>query len=141
MELKNCISCGRTFGSEFGENLCKKCRNEAYENDFKKVREYLYDNPGSDVNEVSAATGVERTKIMLYLREERIEIIEDDNPFLKCSRCGKSIHKGKYCASCENELKKELSGALSSMKKEKSPEPEPSSSKKPAMHVDRFNKK
>ena len=141
MELKNCASCGRTFGSEFGESLCKKCRNEAYENDFKQVREYLYDNPGADVNEVSEATGVERSKIMHYLREERIEIIEEDNPFLKCSRCGKSIHSGKYCASCENELKHELSGVLTSMKKEKAPKHESASEKKSTMHVERFNKK
>jgi len=140
MELKNCASCGRVFGSEQGEELCKKCRSNEYEDDFRKVREYLYDNPGAGVNEVSEATGVDKPRIMHYLREERIEIVEEDNPFLKCSRCGKSIRTGKYCAKCEDELKRELSGALSSMKKEKEPRREQTSTQKATMHVDYFKK-
>lgn len=118
MGLVNCSKCGRLFGTENDdETLCLRCKEDGYESDFKKVREYLYANPGADIEEVAEATEVERARIMRYLREERIEIVDEENALLHCSRCGKSIKTGRYCASCEADVKKELSGALDTMRK------------------------
>ena len=68
MDLKNCIECGRSFASKDGEKLCKRCLEKKVEDDFKKVRDYLYDHPGADIKEVSEVTGVEE-KIILKLKK------------------------------------------------------------------------
>ncbi len=115
MDLINCKKCGRLFGSENGEVHCSKCRDNDDE-DFKKVRDYLYDHPGASVQEVSEETEVSEQKIIKFLKQERIEIVEDENAVLGCERCGVSIKTGKYCEKCKNDLKKELSAALGDLK-------------------------
>ncbi|WP_099190238.1 flagellar protein [Tepidibacter mesophilus] len=114
MELTNCKECGRMFGSENGELYCSKCRVDDNA-DFKKVREYLYDNPGASVQEVAEGTGVSETLIIKFLKQERIEIIEDGNSILSCERCSKSIKTGRYCEVCKAEIKKELTQAVKSL--------------------------
>ncbi|SES84159.1 flagellar operon protein TIGR03826 [Natronincola peptidivorans] len=117
MELRNCVSCNRTFAYN-GSDLCSRCGNTD-EDDFKKVKEYLYDNPGASIIEVSEATDVSEKKILRFLRENRIEIKEEDNMLLDCERCGASIRSGRFCDSCAGDLKKELSKALKTNENEK----------------------
>ena len=116
MELINCKKCGRVFGSEFGEQHCSKCRGNTDE-DFRKVKDYLYDHPGATVQEVAEETNVDEKLIIKFLKQEKIEIIEDENSVLNCERCGVSIKTGRLCDKCKNEFKKELGGALSDLKK------------------------
>lgn len=134
MDLVNCKDCGRTFASESGEAYCRRCRNKNVENEFKIVREYLYDHPGATVAEVSEETGVAETIIMKFLRDERLEIIEDENALLSCQKCGKSIKTGKLCDSCKNEMKSELTKVLREMDPPK-PAIKDDSKKKVTMHI------
>ncbi|SHH20011.1 flagellar protein [Tepidibacter thalassicus] len=132
MELVNCKKCGRMFGSENGQIYCSKCRGNEDE-DFKKVRDYLYDNPGASVKEVSEETGVKEQTIIRFLKQERIEILEDENALLKCERCGVSIKTGRYCEKCKAEMKKELGSALKNLKESQKP--------KLGYHTKQLNKK
>ena len=117
MDLKNCEKCGRAFVHPTSK-LCSRCNSISEEEEFKKVKLYLYDNPGATIVEVSEATGVSEKMILKFLREERIEIREEDNMVLDCERCGKPIRSGKFCESCAAELKKEFSKVLEPPKKE-----------------------
>ncbi|MCC5910837.1 MAG: MerR family transcriptional regulator [Clostridiaceae bacterium] len=110
MELRNCTSCGRTFAYS-GSEICSRCGNTD-EEDFQKVKEYLYDHPGATIVEVSEETEVSEKKILRYLRESRIEIREEDNMMLDCERCGASIRSGRFCDKCSGELKRELTSVL-----------------------------
>lgn len=126
MDLRNCEKCGRMFGAEDGQKLCSKCLLINIEDDFKAVRDYLYDNPGADVREVSAATGVAKPVILKLLKDGRIEVVDEDNMILKCEVCGKSIKSGRKCEDCKNEFAKALvqtAKELKSDKKEIVPEP------------------
>jgi len=70
MSFANCKRCQKPFAvtdSQYCEP-CSKIENEQ----FKKVREYLYEYPGYNVNQVSKATGVPVEKIFEYLRNGRI---------------------------------------------------------------------
>jgi flagellar operon protein (TIGR03826 family) len=104
MDLKNCKKCGRMFSDTNGHEFCSKCRLEV-EDHFKIAREYVYDHPGTTVNEVSEETGVPKEEILKYLREERLELVNDKDD-LKCQKCGKPIKSGRYCMNCAAELKK-----------------------------------
>ncbi len=110
MELRNCTKCGRAFAYT-GNDICSRCASDT-ENDFKKVKEYLYDHPGATVTEVSEGTGVSEKQILRYLRESRIEIREEDNCLLHCERCEKSIRSGRFCDSCVAEIKKQFGSVI-----------------------------
>ena len=116
MDLRNCTKCGRVFAYN-GIEICSRCANNDVD-DFKKVKEYLYDNPGATIVEVSEETGVEEKKILRYLRESRIEIREDDNMLLDCERCGKPIKSGRFCDMCVVSMQKEFSSVLKPNKDE-----------------------
>ncbi|SDJ90994.1 TIGR03826 family flagellar region protein [Natronincola ferrireducens] len=116
MELKNCTKCGRAFAYT-GSDLCSRCDNTD-EEDFKKVKDYLYDHPGANILEVSEATEVSEKKILKFLRENRIEIREADNLLLGCERCAAPIRSGKFCDKCAAQLKKEFSSILQTNKTE-----------------------
>lgn len=102
-EIRNCPRCGRIFTS-IGRPICNKCM-EAEEKEFKQVKEYIYDNPGANISEVSQETGVSAEKIMRFLREERLELIsENNNLLLECERCGKPINSGRFCENCKVDI-------------------------------------
>jgi flagellar operon protein (TIGR03826 family) len=102
-DLRNCSRCGRLFGYS-GRPICSYCVEEE-EDEFKKVKEYLYDYPGSTVFEVSEATNVEVEKIMRFLKEERLQVSSDNpNMLLECEKCSRPITTGRFCESCKNEL-------------------------------------
>lgn len=133
LELTNCNKCGRAFMSD-GSRYCKRCRGES-EDEYKIVKKYVYDNPGVTILEVHEATGVAEKKILQYLREGRLEIVDDVNFVLDCQRCGVSIKSGKFCEKCAREMAMELRSAFAP-KKEKEPPKTPDSKKSQRMHVD-----
>lgn len=122
MVLQDCERCGRTFAAEDGQVLCKKCLEEEVEVDFRKVRDYLYDNPGADINEVERETGVEKKIILKLLKDDRIEIVDVDNSILSCEKCGKQIKSGRLCEDCKKiKLAKEFRDVASDIKKDLTP--------------------
>jgi len=98
-KIINCSRCGRFFESDGWTVLCMECI-EQDERDFRRIREYLYEKPGAKIFEVSIELDVPVAKIKRYLREDRLEIIEKNNIFLKCEACGKPICSGIYCDDC-----------------------------------------
>ena len=135
MDLRNCQNCGRAFAYTSRE-VCSRCIGDD-EEDFKKVKDYLYDHPGSTVTMVSEATGVTERQILRYLKESRIEIREDHNCLLHCERCDKSIRSGRFCDDCAAELKREFS-SVAKPQKEAEPVAKQTGSK---MHITHMRKK
>jgi flagellar operon protein (TIGR03826 family) len=114
-DVRNCRKCGKIFNYLGGNPICPVCK-QLDEDDFKRVKEYLYDNPGSSMLEVSKALDVSVEKIKRFLKEGRLEIIGDDgNLILECESCGKSIKSGRFCVECEKNLTKELSDTAQQM--------------------------
>ena len=104
VELKNCGECGRLFGYDGENELCKKCRNEE-ENEFKKVKEYLWKHPNSSIDEVHEETKVKKETIIKFLKEGRLAAEGLDISLeLSCERCGTSITKGRYCYDCQQKI-------------------------------------
>lgn len=81
------------------DNICPECR-EADERTFARVRDFLREFPGSSASAVVYYTGVAEKRVMRYLREGRIEIIDGNQNFLTCLKCGKPIKTGRYCDEC-----------------------------------------
>ncbi|MCT4605027.1 MAG: MerR family transcriptional regulator [Marinisporobacter sp.] len=111
-EIRNCKECGRIFQYTGVSKICTRCQKKE-DNDFNVVREYIYENQGATLTEVSEETGVDEDKILRFLREGRLEIVGEDSALiLECERCGKGIRTGRFCDECAHELEKGLKEGL-----------------------------
>ncbi len=106
MGLMNCKKCSRLFHSKNGATLCSRC-NVTVDDDFSKVRNFIYDNPSLGLKDVSDATGVEVASILKWIREEKI-ILANDSGIKLCEKCGASIMSGKYCSACVKKIRDSL---------------------------------
>lgn len=117
-DVRNCRKCGRVFNYLGGSPICPACK-ELDEQDFKKVKEYLYDNPKATVIQVSTDLEISVEKIKRFLKEGRLEIISNEgNMILECENCGRSINSGRLCKECEKELAGNLQSAAGQLKEE-----------------------
>lgn len=108
-DVRNCRRCGRMYNYLGGPPICLDCK-KADEEVFKKVKEYLYDNPGATMSQVSMDCEVSVEKIKLFLKEGRLEITDGANIVLECERCGTAIKTGRYCESCQHEVTNDIAG-------------------------------
>lgn len=127
MKIMNCKQCGRVFQAEGIEKLCSRCRSND-EEDFKVVREYIYDNPDANIKDVAEETGVLEEKILKFLRAGKLILKGENAMVLDCERCGKGISTGRYCDECSSAMARELKSAFAIPAKEVS-QPETKSSK------------
>lgn len=118
MNIKNCTRCGKIYNYD-GFRICPSCRR-ADEQDFQKVKEYLYEYSGANISEVEEATGVDSKKIIDFLREGRLEVGEDSNLVLECENCGASIRTGRFCEKCASGLQRELGQAVAAARSKSS---------------------
>lgn len=116
-DVRNCRRCGKIYNYIGGMPICPICR-ELDESDFKRIKEYLYDNPGATLSEVSTILEISVEKIKGFLKEGRLEIIgTESNMVLECESCGKSIRTGRLCDECSKNLSKELQSTANNMSK------------------------
>lgn len=112
-DIRNCKKCGRIYNYIGGAPICPVCR-EQDEEDYKRVKEYLYEYPKASMSQVSMDLDVSVEQIKRYLREGRLEIVgEEGNLFLECESCGKAIRSGRFCLECERSLSKDFMSTAS----------------------------
>ncbi len=117
-DVRNCRKCGRIFNYLGGTPICPACK-EQEEKDFQRVKEYLYQNPGASLTQVSTELEISVEIIKRFLKDGRLEITsEDGNMVLECENCGKSIKTGRYCMDCEKELTMGFRSAASQMQRD-----------------------
>ena len=114
MDVINCPRCGRLF-KKIVSPVCHSCE-KLDDEQFKKLRVYLDEEPLANITEVSDATGVTPKRILQYIREGRLQIPEGLMGELRCSQCDAPIIEGNLCDSCAKNLANELSSSLSSGK-------------------------
>jgi flagellar operon protein (TIGR03826 family) len=118
MDVRNCRNCNKLFNYVSGPPLCPNCV-KALDKKFSEVKDYIYDNPGAGVQEISEEFDVPIAQIKQWIREERLSFSEDSMVGLECERCGALIKTGRYCKSCKEDLAK---GFTKLYQEEKPPE-------------------
>ncbi len=108
MNIRNCPKCKKAFAF-VSSPICPTCEKEENES-FERLVEYLKENEGKTIEEVSEATGVSTKKIFKYLKEGRIEATGNFKGSLKCEKCGVDINVGKYCESCALAVEDTING-------------------------------
>lgn len=114
--IRNCKKCGKLFNYVGGLPICPNCKEEA-EKKFQDVKQYLRENPRSDIKEVSEKCGVDQNQIQQWIREERLMFSEDSPIKIPCEKCGALIQSGKYCNKCKDSLARGLDSVIDRPKK------------------------
>ncbi|MDQ2085108.1 MerR family transcriptional regulator [Herbivorax sp. ANBcel31] len=117
MDVRNCKSCGKIFNHLGGYPICPTCKKKD-EEDFQRVKDYLYDNPKASIIQVSNELEISVRRIKSYLRDERLEIIgSEGNMLLECEKCGKAISSGRFCKECSSSVVDSIRATTSQMSK------------------------
>lgn len=109
MEVRNCTTCGKIFNSVMDIKRCPACR-KADDEKFREIRNYLYDHPGASIDEVAEVLEIDKRKILLFLREGRLETL-GEHMVLQCDSCGTPIRTGKLCEACKRDMAMGLKSA------------------------------
>ncbi len=100
MAYMNCPQCGKLMSErKDSELLCKACEALA-DSPYQRVRDYVYHHQGATIIEVSEVTGVSKSLILQYLKEERISLMEERSLLSRCEKCGCVIDRGYQCSDC-----------------------------------------
>ena len=105
MNIIQCNFCKKPFHT-LGSKVCSECLKKMDE-DFVKVRDYIYEHKNTDMDVVSEETGVSKQVILHLLKEGRL-ILEDKHGggggMLFCEICKKPINTGRMCNDCKGSL-------------------------------------
>ena len=118
-DIRNCRRCNKVFNFLGGVPICPQCK-EKDEEDFVKVKKFLYENPKATMAEVSEGCDVSVERIKKYLRDGRLEIVggEEGNIVLDCEVCGKPISTGRFCKHCSDAMTLGLNHTAKDMKED-----------------------
>ncbi|MGL4346197.1 MAG: flagellar protein [Cellulosilyticaceae bacterium] len=103
MEVKTCKKCHKLFQYVTGPAICPACKQEE-EKIFIAVKDFIRENKGATIEQVSRETGASVTLIEKFLKQGRLEVAEGLDIELTCERCGKSIKTGRYCDQCKGDI-------------------------------------
>ncbi|MCM3079647.1 TIGR03826 family flagellar region protein [Brevibacillus invocatus] len=120
--LANCSRCDALF-VRVARDICPKCFQEV-EKEYELCSRFLRkrENRGSNIHQVSEATGVSVKQITKFIKEGRISV--EGNPELgyPCESCGFLIRTGNICESCIRGLKHDITQDLAVEKRLKEQE-------------------
>ena len=105
-QLINCKKCNRLFSAVDDSLLCSRC-NDAIDDGFTRVREYIYDHPTSSLKQVSEGTEIKPDVVLKWIREGKI-ILGGSSTITFCERCKAPTDGTRYCVNCIQEIARGL---------------------------------
>ncbi|MCQ2496245.1 MAG: flagellar protein [Lachnospiraceae bacterium] len=119
MEVKTCKNCGRIYNYLGAITpFCPPCM-KLLEEKYQICKQYIKDNPGANIQQVSEATECSLKMLKQWVREERLSFAEGSAVGIECESCGANILTGRFCNDCKGRLQQGLQNAY----KPKAPEP------------------
>ncbi|WP_322906501.1 TIGR03826 family flagellar region protein [Paenibacillus campi] len=109
MNLGNCPQCGKLYVLNL-RGMCSDCIKDI-ERQYEVCSNYLRENRGTTITELSAVTEVSIKQISIFIREGRISIANAPNMGYPCEVCGTIIRDSNMCDSCRSRLTKDIRNA------------------------------
>jgi flagellar operon protein TIGR03826 len=125
LNIANCPRCGKIFARGISD-VCATCKREV-EEEYLRCVEYLRDNRGASIHELSEATGVSIRQITKFIREGRFALINAPNLGYPCESCGNPIQSGNLCEECRKKFAREarkIQQQLESRREKEQPRPQ-----------------
>ncbi|MCI8408537.1 MAG: flagellar protein, partial [Lachnospiraceae bacterium] len=95
--------------------ICPTC-SKKLEDKFEDVKEYIYNNPGANINQVAEENDVSIKQIKHWVREERLCFSDNSELGIECEKCGAMIKTGRFCQKCKKQLENSLSNMYETKK-------------------------
>ena len=110
MDVRNCKSCGKLYNYFGGQPYCPTCLSKL-DDTFKEVKEYLYENPNTGIQEIAEMFHIGVPIIHRWVREERLAFSDNSSIGIECENCGVTIKTGRFCRKCKDNLATSLASA------------------------------
>ena len=75
------------------------------------TKNYIRENPNSNINIVSKECKVSIPQIKKWIREERLSFSKESGIGITCDNCGKMIRTGRFCSECKTKMITQLDNA------------------------------
>lgn len=105
--LKNCPICGKLY-ADAGSGACQKCYN-AYRDYELEIKKFVEANPNCNAGDIVKHTGAPLAIASKMIQSGQFAM--SGKVTYPCSRCGKLIHVGVYCAECQQAVQQATSNA------------------------------
>ena len=134
MDIRQCRRCRKIFNYISNPN-CPVCVRELDEI-FHNVRNYLYEHPKADMEELCEQTDADEEEVITWLREGRLILAYPEIGILRCETCDKPIASGRYCEACSQKVKKQLESTAQTLSQNRKDSSRFSSGSSDRRHVD-----
>jgi uncharacterized protein len=124
MEVKVCKNCKKLFNYIYGPEICPNCSKaiekekedpekkesssilrpmvKEEEEKYEQVKDYIIAHPKATIVQIAEANDVIPTKLLDWVREERLEFSDDSvHAWFTCEKCGAKIKSGRLCNICK----------------------------------------
>lgn len=105
--LKNCPLCGKLY-ADTGAGCCQKCYN-AYRDYELEIKKYVEANPNCTAGDIVKHTGAPLAVASKMIQSGQFAM--SGRISYPCSRCGKLIFSGVYCAACQQKVQEATANA------------------------------
>ncbi|WP_017810946.1 MULTISPECIES: TIGR03826 family flagellar region protein [Paenibacillus] len=109
MNLANCPQCGKLYVANL-RGMCGNCIKDI-DQQYERCNQYLRENRGTTITELSEAVDVSIKQISTFIREGRISIANAPNMGYACEVCGTPIRENNMCEPCRTRLTKDIRNA------------------------------
>ena len=109
MNLANCPQCGKLYVANL-RGMCGNCIKDI-DQQYERCNQYLRENKGTTITELSEAVDVSIKQISTFIREGRISIANAPNMGYACEVCGTPIRENNMCEPCRTRLTKDIRNA------------------------------
>lgn len=116
MNILNCNRCGKIYVKNNIHDVCPACVKEI-DKLYEQAAQYLRENRGATIQELSDATEIPFRQIVKFIREGRISIINMPNMSYPCESCGTPIRESHICVDCRKKLSKDYQNATEDEKR------------------------
>ncbi|WP_042350844.1 TIGR03826 family flagellar region protein [Bacillus massiliigorillae] len=108
-DVSNCPKCRAIFLRTKFRDVCDKCFKEE-EKIFEEVYQYIRkkENRKAMINQVVEDTGVDEDLLIKFIKMGKLKLSQFPNLGYKCESCGSFIQEGSLCATCTNNMRKQL---------------------------------
>lgn len=106
LNIGNCPRCGKVFAKGM-RDVCPACVKEI-DQEYQDCADFLRENRGASIHELSEETGVSIKQITKFVREGRISLTDAPNLGFPCEMCGTSIREGTICMSCRDRFSRDV---------------------------------
>jgi hypothetical protein len=104
--VDNCPKCGKVYQKNL-RNMCQECLRQV-DDSFQICYSYLKTKRKATTEELCRDTRVNEQQVMMFIKDNRLPLLDYPNLTYACTVCGARIRKHTMCVKCSMNLTSEI---------------------------------